>query len=297
MRALVTGGAGFLGSNLVDRLIADGAEVHATSRRARSGGAQWHVNDLSDADETLRLVKAVQPDVVFHLASAVTGTRDLDQVAPILQANLLSSVHLLTAAAKAGGVRVVFAGSLEEPRRSDPVDRPSSPYAAAKGATTSYARLFSQLWDVPATVLQIAMGYGPGQQDRTKLLPHVIESFARGQAPRITSGTRLMDWVYVSDVVDAFLLAASAERAAGQVIEIGSGAGTSIRDTVELVRDIMGTECTAAYGAVSARPLDSARIADLTAAESVLGWRPAVPLREGLQQTVDYYTRGPATRS
>lgn len=290
MRALVTGGTGFIGSHLVDRLIADGVEVHATSRRARAGGPQWHVNDLSDADETLRLLKAVQPDVVFHLSSAVTGTRDLDQVAPILQANLLSSVHLLTAAAKTGGVRVVLAGSLEEPRRSDPHDRPSSPYAAAKAASTTYARLFSQLWDVPATVLQIAMSYGPAQADASKLLPYVIGAFARGEPPRVSSGTRLLDWIYVDDVADAFVRAATAEQAAGQVIEIGTGVATSIRETIELVREVMAVDCDIAFGALPDRPLDSPLIADPTNAETLLGWRPAVPLAEGLRRTVDWYT-------
>jgi len=293
-RALVTGASGFIGSHLSRRLVSLGAEVHAVSRRAPAEGTatgeHWHVADLRDGEATAELVRAARPDVIFHLASEVTGVRDVKLVLPMMHANLLSAVHLMTAAADSPPTRVVLAGSIEEPRRADPT--PPSPYAVAKWAATSYARLFHALWGVQVTVLRVAMVYGPGQQDTTKLVPYATLSLLRGHAPRVSSGTRLVDWVYVDDVVDAFVTAgtaAAAARAGGQAVDVGSGVAVSIRDVVEQLTTIVGTPLRPRYGAIPDRPLDSARIADLPPAADLLGWRPVTGLEEGLRRTVDWY--------
>lgn len=288
-RVLVTGATGFIGSNLAGRLGSLGAEVHAVTRHpgASGGNHVWHVTDLSDADATSALVKDVGPEVVFHLASTVTGARDVNLVVPTLQSNLNSAVNVLKAATDTGA-KVVLAGSIEEPRRGDTT--PSAPYAVAKWAATAYARMFYRLWDMPVTVLRIAMGYGPGQRDTTKLLPYVTLSLLRGQQPDLTSGTRLLDWVYVDDVVDAFLAAGQSGQAAGEVLDIGTGTPVSIRDTVELLIQLMRTPVRPRYGAIPDRPMDAARIADIGPAARVLGWQPTVTLEEGLHRTLKWYT-------
>src|SRR4051812_25002606 len=150
VRVLVTGATGFIGSHLVRRLIDSDAEVHAVSRRPTLGpdASAWHVADLTDTDACAELIDTVTPDVVFHLASAVTGARDLDLVVPLMQANQGAAVNLLTAVVKsAPNARVVLAGSIEEPHQSHDLT-PVSPYAAAKSAATAYARMFFRLWDV-----------------------------------------------------------------------------------------------------------------------------------------------------
>jgi nucleoside-diphosphate-sugar epimerase len=286
----VTGATGFIGSHLVRRLRLLDAEVHAISRTPPEKAEQgeiWHACDLADAEATAELVRSVRPDVVFHLASAVTGARDVRLVLPIMQANLGSAANVLTAVADNPDTRVVLAGSLEEPRDGDP--SPSSPYAVAKWAATAYARMFHRLWNVPSTVLRVGMVYGPGQRDTTKLVPYVTLSLLRGHEPSVSSGNRLVDWVYVDDVVDAFLAAAAAENAVGHAFDIGTGAGTSIRDTVDLLGRVVGTPVQPRYGAVSDRPLDSARIANIAPAADVLQWRPITDLEEGLRRTVAWY--------
>jgi nucleoside-diphosphate-sugar epimerase len=133
-RVLVTGARGFIGHHLVCRLASGGAEVHAISHRdlAETGGVTWWQLDLNDPDATQRLVRSVQPAVVFHLASTVTGARDLDVVLPTMRNNLVSTVNLLAAAAAAPQPRIVLAGSVEEPRVDDLLATPSSPHAAAE---------------------------------------------------------------------------------------------------------------------------------------------------------------------
>ena len=183
-RALVTGAAGFIGSALCQRLVASGTEVYGVSRvfRSTADGIRWWTADLSEVDAAPRILRQVRPDVVFHLASHVSGDRGLGAVVPTLRDNLVTTVNLLTAAAEAGEARVVLAGSMEEPDRDDPA--PSSPYAAAKSAASAYARLFDQLYGLPVVNLRVFMVYGPGQRDDTKLIPYVISSLLRGEAPR-----------------------------------------------------------------------------------------------------------------
>lgn len=286
-RVLVTGATGFIGSHLVRRLRRLGAEVHAVSRRPQEGGSQiWHAVDLGDPEATAEVIRSTCPDIVFHLASAVTGIRDVKLVRPTLQSNLTSAVNVLTAVA-GSETRVVLAGSIEEPNEAEPV--PQSPYAVAKWATTGYARMFHRLWDVQVTVLRLAMVYGPDQPDTEKLLPYVTLSLLRGEKPRLSSGRRLVDWVYIDDVVDAFILAALADRAAGQAIDIGSGVQTSIRNIVKLVQEAVGGQGRPQFGAIADRPLDRPGLADTRAAAELLGWLATTPLEMGIKRTVAWY--------
>lgn len=282
MRVLVTGGSGYIGAHLIRRFT----DVHAVSRRPRESvhGERWHVADLADADQVTKLIDEIGPDAVVHLASEVTGKREVGQVGPTLRGNLLSAVNLLTACA-GRDIRLVLAGSVEEPR---PGATPSSPYAVAKGAATGYARMFHELWQVPVTVLRVAMVYGPGDPNHARLLPYVSLSLLREEEPELTNGTRLIDWVYVDDVVDAFVRAVECDTA-GHVLDVGSGTQTSIRDTVELLVKVAGSDIRPRYGAVASRPLDTAQLTDIVPTARKIGWRPKTGLEEGLRRTYEYY--------
>lgn len=227
--------------------------------------------------------------MVFHLAGQASAARDLDAVLPTLHNNIEATVNLLTALASYGKPRVVLAGSMEVPHPGERPTAASSPYALTKWAVTAYSQLFYQLYGLPAVVLRIAMAFGPAQLDRMKLVPYVIESLLAGRRPKLGSGNRYIDWVYVDDVVDAFLAAATVPAAPGQSLDIGSGTPVSIRETVALIRRLVDTDVTPDYGMRGDRAFDSARIADLTGASEVLGWQPQTGLDEGMARTVAWY--------
>jgi UDP-glucose 4-epimerase len=152
--------------------------------------------------------------------------------------------------------------------------------------------MFRALYSLPVLVLRIFMVYGPGQRDPTKLVPYVIRSLFRGEPPRLTSGERPVDWIYVDDVVDAFLLAALAEELKEDSVDIGSGETVTIRELVERLVQIVNPEIEPIFGDIPDRPLETREVADVRLAEEVLGWTPKTSLDEGLGMAVDSFARG-----
>ncbi len=291
-RVLVTGASGFIGGALCRRLTGLGAEVYAVSRSTPGSGApasRWLHADLVLTEEADQVVETARPEVVFHLASHVAGARDVALVPVTLRDNLMSAVNVMTSLVEAGvGCRcVVLAGSMEEPLGGS--ETPRSPYAASKWASTGYGRMFSALYDLPVVTARIFMTYGPAQRDRTKLVPYVIESLLRGEAPVLTSGDRLVDWIYVEDVVDGLLALGLAPEVAGRTVDIGSGELTSIRTVVEHLVRIVDPRIEPRFGALPVRALEHSRIADIARTRQHVGWEPRTPLEDGLARTVEWY--------
>lgn len=290
-RVLVTGAAGFIGSALCRALLAEGADVHATSRSTHETGDRlhWWRVDLSQAESATKIVRQVKPSVIFHLASHVSGDQALSAVTQTMQDNLISAVNVLIAAYECGAARVVLAGSMEEFDPSEPHAVPVSPYAAAKTATSTYARLFYGLYGVPVVNLRIYMVYGPGQHDTTKLVPYVTTSLLRGQQPRLSSGRREVDWIFIDDVVAAFLAAARSPVADGRPVDIGSGELISVRSIVARLTALVGGPGEPVFGALDDRPVEHRRCADVDRTLQIIDWKPRTPLDAGLERTVQWY--------
>src|SRR5271165_2707533 len=230
---LVTGGSGFIGTHLCRRLATCGAMIHAVSRQPRQSegkNIRWWRADLGDIDAVRHVFKSIRPQIVFHLASRVVGSRELQVVLPTFQDNLASTVHLLTAATEAGCQRIVLASSSEEPQHLDDTTFPCSPYAAAKLASSLYGRMFCHLFQTPVVMPRIFMTYGPDQRDLQKLVPFVIRELLRGEAPKLSSGRRRADWIYVDDVVEGLLRAAITPGIEGCAFDLGTGGLTSVRE-------------------------------------------------------------------
>jgi UDP-glucose 4-epimerase len=290
-RLLVTGASGFIGTRLCRRAVKEGAIVHALSRRAQgeAGEVRWERGDLTDEAVARDLVRRVQPDVVLHLASEVGGGRDLELVLPMLRSNLVATVNVMVACAEVGCARVVLAGSMEEPDLGDPDAIAQSPYAVAKWGALAYARHLHALHELPVVHLRVFMVYGPGQLDLRKLVPYVTVSLLRGETPKLSSGARAVDWVYVDDVVDAFLRAAVAPGLDGRSLDVGSGELVTARALVVRLRELVGGDVEPAFGTIADRPLERVRAADPLAAAEAMGWRPQMRLEEGLARTVAFY--------
>lgn len=287
-RVLVTGSTGFIGWHLCEALVALGAEVHGLSRTASAenlvrGCQAWAV-DLTDIEAVREAVSKVQPQFMFHLAGMVTARQDLNLILPMLQSNLVGTVHLLLTAAETECKRIVIVGSSEE--LTDEV--PTSPYAAAKAAASMYARMFYKVYGLPVVVVRPFMTYGP-RQESTKLVPYTILALLHGENPRLSSGRRVCDFVYVLDVVRGLLKASIQPGLEGQTLDLGTGIGTSVRDMVELLVELCGSTAQPVFGALPDRLDERSQIADIDSTRWLLDWEPMWSLRDGLVETIEWY--------
>jgi UDP-glucose 4-epimerase len=292
---LVTGATGFYGMNLLSQLSASGARVISVCRdlSKRIGSAErqceWIEADLADRAQTSRLFEQTLPSMVFHLASASLGGPELDNVGASIQGDLLPTVNVLESAALYGAVRVILPCSMEEPFPVSGSDSelaiPQTPYALSKVICGLYGRFFRHVYELPVVVVRCFLTYGPHQKPY-KLIPYVIRSLNRGVAPQLSSGTRLVDWIYVDDVISAMLAAATVPQIPDGVLEIGTGEMRSIREVVMMIHGMMGGP-PPVFEPIPARGHE--RAAQIGPAVSALGWAPKISLASGLRSTIEYY--------
>lgn len=288
---LVTGASGFIGEHLCARLHDIGAEVHGISRKEQpsTNALRWWQGDGASLEDMRRILTTVKPDVIFHLASYVSGDRSLKAVLPTLHNNLISAVNLLTLVAELGCRRLVMAGSLEEPESGELLPVACSPYAAAKWSASVYARMFHQLYQVPVVGARLFMVYGPAQKDLNKLIPYVTLCLLRGETPKLSSGKRQIDWIYVGDIVDGLIATAQTVGIEGESFELGSSKLTSVSTVVDCLNQLIDPNIRPLFGALGDRPMEQIRTANIASAIARLDWHPQTSLEDGLAKTVDWY--------
>jgi UDP-glucose 4-epimerase len=292
-KVLVTGASGFLGTHLCRALIRQEANVFGVSRTIPAvdlAPLQHRQADLSDSASAERLMEGIRPDIVFHLTGHGVGSPDLNNVLPTFRNDLAPTVSVLALATQLGCRRIVLAASLEEPIPGSGEVTPSSPYAAAKWAGGAYARMFHKLYGSPVVLTRPFMTYGPGQKEH-KLIPYVILSLLQGRSPRLSTGKREVDWVYVDDVIEGLLAAAQQPGVEGCNIDLGSGVLVPIRDVVEKLVTLSGINIAPAFGALPDRPVEQVRVADTSCAWEKLHWRAKTSIQDGLRQTFEWYRK------
>ncbi|MEX2293812.1 MAG: NAD-dependent epimerase/dehydratase family protein [Acidimicrobiales bacterium] len=311
MRALVTGGAGFIGSTLVDRLLAEGHAVDvvddlstgtlanlAEARGNRDHDLKVHQLDLRE-DAVVDLIARRAPEVIFHLAAQADVRVSVARPAFDAQVNILGSINVLEGARKGGTRKVVFAssggtiygepGPADLPVRESHPQQPLSPYGVAKRVVTDYLHVYRELHALEFTSLAMANIYGPRQD------PHgeagVVAIFAglllAGKPCTIFGdGNQTRDFVYVDDAVDAFVRAA--DRGSGLLCNVGTGIETSVNELYTAMATAAGSSAPAVHA--SARAGELARSAlDPARAGLHLGWTPWTTLADGVGETLRWF--------
>jgi UDP-glucose 4-epimerase len=285
---IITGASGFIGLHLCRVLLQYGCEVHALSRsepKILAPKLRWHKIDLTDFEATRTALARIRADFVWHLCSHAQGERELGLVIPTFRGELETTVNVLVSVAEAGCKRLIMAGSLEE---SNPGEAPSSPYAAAKVASRTYARMFHELYGLPVVMTRIFMTYGPGQSVK-KVIPHSITCMLRGDPLKIGSPGRRVDWLYVEDLVRGLLAVAGAPHLEGKSVDLGSGELVEISDVVSRIKRLINPNALVEFAAVPQRTSEQVRYADSATTYALTGWRPTTPLDAGLKRTIDAY--------
>ena len=303
---LVTGGAGFIGSHLAERLVADGHRVRVLDNL--STGNRFNLEemdnridfvqgDLSDLGVVRQACEGVE--VVFHQAALPSVPRSVADPLATHVACATGTLHVLIAARENGVKRVVYAASSSAygnserlpKRETDPLN-PLSPYAAAKLAGEEYCLAFTHVYGLETVRLRYFNVFGPRQAPGSPysgVIPLFIEAMLRGQSPRLNGdGLHSRDFTYVADAVQANLLAARAPGASGKVYNIAAGRRTNLLQLVDMLNSILGTNLRPVHD--KPRPGDVRHSqADISQAQAELGYQPETDMDDGLRRTVDYY--------
>lgn len=303
MKVLVTGGAGFVASHIVDRLIELGHAVIVVDNLATgyrenvNPGARFYELDVREA-EFARLIEAERPEVIDHHAAQTMVRVSTEQPEYDAQVNVLGMINLLTAAARAGVRKVIFASSggtvygtcQTLPITEDEPFAPESPYGISKAASEYYLRYFAATCGVHYTALRYANIFGSRDTISSE---HVITVFAKrllqGLPPVIHwDGEQAKDYLYVDDAVEANVLAL--ERGDDQAYNIGSGQPVSVNAIYRLLVELTGAAIQAEHGP---KRVGDVRLFyfDCGKAERELGWQPRVPFEEGVARTVEWFRR------
>lgn len=298
-KVLVTGASGFVGANLVRRLLLDGHEVHVALReehkhwRLQDLGREIsiHTVDIQDAAKLKKVFTAVKPSWIFHTAvyGAYSSQTNLTQM---IATNIQGTANLLTIASEIGFDAFVNTGSSSEygytksPPTEDSPLVPNSHYAITKASATYLAQLTASTTGLQIPTLRLYSVYGQ-YEEPTRLFPTLLAHAQRGTLPPLVGKKSAHDYVYIDDVVDAYILAAKTklkERAA--IFNIGSGKQTTMEELVSLVRKKFNIHSQPQWGSMPARSWDSTSwVADPTKAHKVLKWQAKSTLVDGLQQT------------
>jgi UDP-glucose 4-epimerase len=307
MRAfLVTGGAGFIGSHIVEALLARGDRVRvldnlSTGRLSNLQGFQDRVEFLrGDILDTAAVARAVQGvDCIFHEAALASVPLSVERPLEVHAAGATGTLTILDAARRAGVRRVVYAASSaaygnrpgDRKRESDPV-QPLSPYAAGKLAGEFYCQAFTATYGLETVALRYFNIYGPRQDPESPysaVIPLFIAAMLAGRQPVVYGdGRQSRDFNYVANAVNANLLAADAPGVAGRVLNVASGKSVDLLTLIDLLNRLLGTRLAPRHE--PPRPGDVRHsLADITLARTLLGYEPAVDFQQGLQQSIDYY--------
>jgi nucleoside-diphosphate-sugar epimerase len=305
-RVLITGASGFVGSNIARRLLAEGHEVHALLRRERitwrladlERDLRLHLGDLADEAAVAATVSSVRPDWIFHLAvhGAYSSQTDLKRM---VMTNFVGTVNLLEACLRNGFEAFVGAGSSSEyglknhaPSEDEPL-APNSHYAVTKAAATLYCQHTGQARGLSVTTLRLYSVYG-GYEDPKRLIPALVIAGLSRQLPPLADPEVARDFVYIDDVVDAFLLAASTRHGPGAVYNVGTGVQTHLREVVDVVRRVFDIEAAPEWGSMPNRSWDTnVWVANPRRIQDELGWSPRHNFEYGFQAFVHWIRNNP----
>jgi UDP-glucose 4-epimerase len=305
-QCLVTGGAGFIGSHLVDALLAEGHEVRVLDNlsagslanlTAVRGRVEIIQGDITNPDVVRRAVDNVE--LVFHHAGLPSVARSIQDPASTHEACVRGTLNVLMAAHESLVRRVIFGASAtaygpgsSQPRRETEPVHPSSPYAVASLASEHYCAAFSQVHGLETVRLRYFNVFGPrqpGGSPYAAVIPVLVESMLGGRRPVLYGdGLQCRDFTYVDDVVQANLLAAEAPRVSSRVYNVGTGRATTILEIVERLNTILGIELRPIHTQPLAGDVRHSQ-ADLTRSQAELGYCPCTDLEQTLRRCVDYY--------
>ena len=301
-RALVTGGSGFLGSHMVERLLQEGAIVGALARSTgklaeipQCGRWVFLACDLTDAKRTRETIGSFAPQLLFHFASHPDGREHFDRATAAVQGNIMATLNTLEAFRLCAGELFVYGdsckvyGDSDVPYREAMPMKPISSYAIAKAAGWEFCQLYRKLYGLATVSVRPTLIYGPRQS--YNLISYVAERVLDQAAEvLLDGGTQTRDLLFVEDAMDAFVaIARLGAQVAGRIINIGGGNEQSVSDLAAMTVGLMGGRAHIVSAPARTRPTEMQRsYCDNVEAQRILGWQPRTDMPTGLERTLQY---------
>lgn len=296
-RVLITGGSGFIGANLINKLQESGAEVAVITRsKVHNLDVTVFTGSIEEKKFVTRTLEQFSPQIIFHLAAARTRSLTFEAFTETIQANLMGSLNLFYASLMLKNLeRIVVLGTAEEygnnaaPFKEIMREAPVSAYSFSKQSVTHLAQLMHESFKLPAAVLRPSIAYGPGQ-NKDMFLPAFLDSLIKNQPFPMTLGEQTRDFVFIDDLIEAILRAGYYSGLEGEIINIGSGQPIRIADLVKKVERLLQVDGLAKLGAIQYRKTEQMNYwLDVSKAKSLLNWEVSTMLEEGLKKTINSY--------
>ena len=307
-KVFLTGASGFIGSYLLKRLIKEGSEVHISVRKSSSlwriedvvDNCICHTIDLTDFDGVKSSIKKIKPDLIFHLAAYGVDYRQ-QNIYQAIGININASINLFEAFLENKGSRFIHTGtSLEYGHKNKPISEydlpnPSGVYGITKSASVQLLSFMSKQAQHGNLVILRPFGIFGELEGSHKFFPQVIDKLSRGLPVQMTGGEQVRDYIYIDDLVDAYLMAAVVPLKNGvEIINIGSGKGISLKEiALNIAKQIGASENLFQFGALPYRSDEMMySVANIEKAKNILGWKPKTSLEEGIGNMIRWYKKG-----
>lgn len=302
-KVLITGATGFIGANLVRRLLKEGFEVHITTRKSSN---KWRIDDvlsdvvdheldLSDAEAVKNLISRMKPDIIFNLA-IYGGYPAQSDTQKIIETNFIGAVNLIDACESIDYECFVQVGSSSEYGRKKEkmceslLLEPINAYGVSKAAASLYTQYIAKEHDKPIVIVRPFSPFGYFEQP-TRLIPTLIKNCLSNQDPELASPSSVRDFIFVDDLIDAFMLVIkNANNIKGEIFNIARGEQKSVEEVAKLVISLTNPDLNPKFGRALPRSYDSdIWIADISKAKNLLGWEPKTDMETGLRKTIEWF--------
>jgi nucleoside-diphosphate-sugar epimerase len=306
-RVMITGATGFVGAHLARRLLRDGHDVHLLAQedytpwRIESIRSEmhFHVGDLANRETLTMVVRKIQPDWIFHLA-AYGGYSSQTDLHKMVQTNVAGTTNLVEACLKVGFEAFINTGSSSEYGFKDhaPSEKeclePNSHYAVTKASTTLFCRYTGQFENVHLVTLRLYSVFGP-YEEPTRLIPTLILRGLRGELPSLVNPNVVHDFIYIDDVIEAYILAASVSgQEPGAIYNVGTGVQTSMGEVVKTAQQVLKFGVEPNWGSMPNRHWDiRVWAADNKKIREELGWYPKYNFGQGFQLMLNWFHNNP----
>jgi len=303
-KVLITGGAGFIGSNFVYKFLEMGYGITVFERKEANF---WRIEkvlsqislyspDLSDANETEKIIYEIKPDIVIHLAAYGAYQKIQQDIKTTINTNLVSSINLINACNKIGIEAFINTGSnseygiKEEPMKETDVLEPDNLYGITKSAVSQYCQMMARKYDFPAVTIRPFAVFGYFEE-KERLVPTIIKACLENSELNLSRPDSVRDFIFIEDLMSGYLSAIeNIGKSKGEIFNLGSGEQRKIKDVVNIVKKITGAKINPAYGEIKTAQTEPANwVSDISKAEKILDWHPEHSLEQGLEKDIEWF--------